>query len=453
MEGLVILNKKRIKEVLHLALPAVGEMILYMMIWVFDTMMVGQYGGQVAVSTVGLSSEILYTLLNIFIAYGVSVGTVSLISRRLGGNEKDFAEEYATLGLLLGGILSLILFLITFFASPIILKYAGAKSDVLKYGIMYMKIVSIGMFFHMLMNVLNSILRGGKNTKTPLLASVIINIINLFLDWVLIFGKLGFPEWGIRGAAIATAIAHISGFVFIATYVAKHSQIKPRLKYVNNFSFKRCKELIKLSMPSSFQEAAFSVIKLLGSVMIMNLGELSFAANQITTTIESVSFMPGNGFAVATTTLVGHKVGEKKYKEAKEYVKTSTTLGVLLMTLCGVMFLIFPKFLMSLFINKSEVDVISLGATCLMIAAVEQPFMGIHMILTGAFNGAGDTKTPFIISFISNWLIRLPLMIYFIHILKVSVIWVWWITGVQWIVQGVVMYIIYRRKFNFKMLG
>ena len=423
-------------------------MILYMMIWVFDTMMVGQYGGQVAVSTVGLSSEILYTLLNIFIAYGLSVGTVSLISRRLGASEVHIAEEYATFGLLLGIMLSFIISLTTFFGAPIILKYAGAKEDVLKYGIMYMKIVSVGMFFNMIMNVLNSILRGNKNTRMPLLASVIVNIINLFLDWVLIFGKLGFPEWGIKGAAIATAIAHFSGFAFIAIYTIKHSKVKPRFKYINNFSFSRLSELIRLSVPSSLQEAAFSVIRLLGSVMIMNLGQVSFAANQITTTIESVSFMPGNGFAVAATTLVGHKIGEKNYKEAKEYVKTSTILGVLLMTLCGIMFLVFPRFLISSFINKSEVDVINLGVNCLMIASIEQPAMGVYMVLSGAFNGAGDTKTPFIVSFISNWAIRLPLMIYFIHILKVSVIWVWWITGIQWIFQGIIMYIIYRKKFH-----
>ncbi len=433
---------------MHLALPAVGEMILYMMIWVLDTMMVGKYGGQVAVSTVGLSSEILYSLVNIFIAVGVSVGTVSLVSRKLGANEKNLAEEYATLGLLTGSILALLISSTTFIFAPTILAYAGAKNDVLKYGIIYMRITSLGIFFNMTMNVLNSILRGGKNTKIPLLASAIINVINLFLDWVLIFGKLGFPELGIKGAAIATAIAHFSGFIFISYYTLKHSSIKPRLKYIKNLSFSRCKDLIKLSIPSSLQEGAFSVIRLIGTIMVMHLGELAFAANQITTTIESISFMPGNGFAVATTTLVGHKIGEKNFKEAKEYTKTSTIIGTLLMLLCGVMFLVFPKFLISLFISKNEVDVINLGATCLMIASIEQPFMGVHMILSGALNGAGDTKTPFIVSFISNWFIRLPLMIYFIYILKLSVVWVWVITAIQWIFQGTVMYIVYRKKFH-----
>ena len=441
-------NRGIIKEVLSLALPAVGEMILYMMIWVLDTMMVGQYGGQVAVSTVGLSSEIMYTLSNIFIAYGISVGTVSLISRKLGANERHSAEEYATLGLLNGSILSFLICFNAFIFAPKILYYAGARSEILSQGIIYMKITSIGLFFNMLMNILNSILRGSKNTKIPLVASIIINIVNIFLDWALIFGKFGFPELGIKGAALATAISHISGFTFIVFYTIKFSEIKPRFKYIQNLKMSKLKRLLKLSIPSSLQEAAFNLTRLLGTVMIMYIGGVAFAANQITTTIESISFMPGSGFAIAATTLVGHKIGENKIHEAKHYAYVCTVLGTIIMMLCGLTFLLFPKFLISLFINKSETDVINLGTICLTIASLEQTPMAISMILGGSLKGAGDTKTPFIVSLISSWLIRLPLMIYFIYLLKASVTYVWWITSIQWIIDAIIMVILFKKRFN-----
>lgn len=441
-------NRKIIKEVLSLALPAVGEMILYMMIWVFDTMMVGQYGGQVAVGTVGLSSEIMYTLSNIFIAYGISVGTVSLVSRKLGANEKYSAEEYGTIGLINGFILSLLICFNAFIFAPKILYYAGARSETLSQGIIYMRITSIGLFFNMLMNILNSILRGSKNTKTPLIASAVVNIVNIFLDWTLIFGKFGFPELGIKGAAIATAIAHISGFIFIVIYTIKFSKIKPRFKYIQDLKVNKLKRLLKLSIPSSLQEAAFNLTRLLGTVMIMYLGGVAFAANQITTTIESISFMPGSGFAIAATTLVGHKIGENKIHEAKHYAYTCTILGTVVMVICGLMFLLFPKLLISLFINKSEVDVISLGTICLMIASIEQPAMAISMILGGSLKGVGDTKTPFIVSLISSWVIRLPLMIYFIYLLKSPVTYVWWITSIQWIIDAIIMVTLFRKRFN-----
>lgn len=443
-----MLKDENVKDVLNLALPAVGEMILYMMIWVFDTMMVGHYGGNIAVSTVGLSSEVLYTFSNVFIAVGVSIGIVSLVARKIGSKEIHLAEEYASIGFAAGALISLIISSTIFFFCGDILKIAGANNKVISSGIIFMKIASIGIFFNMLMNLLNATLRGYGNTKTPLLVSILVNIINLSLDWLLIFGHFGFPELGIKGAAIATATAQTFGFIFIFIYVIKKSPVKPRLKYIVNIDFTKLKHLLKLCIPSSLQQGAFDISRLVCVFMIMHLGNIAFASNQITTTIESVSFMPGWGFAVAATTLVGHKVGEKNFKKAREYAYTCMKLGSLVMAVCALLFLIFPNLLINLFINKSEQEVIQLGARCLMVSAFEQIPMAISMILGGAFKGLGDTKTPFIISLISSWVIRLPLMFYFVYELKTSVVTVWWITTIQWIFEGIVIFILFKRKFG-----
>ncbi|NMM61615.1 MATE family efflux transporter [Clostridium sp. P21] len=441
-------DRSTIKDVLDLAFPAVGEMILYMMIWVFDTMMVGQYGGNVAVSSVGLGSEILYTFSNIFIAMGLSVGITSLVARQIGAKNLDLAEEYLSIGFLLALIISVVIFLLTFFFCDNILKVAGATGEVIYTGKVFMKIASFGILFYMLMNVLNATLRGCKNTRTPLIASILVNIVNLSLDWLLIFGHYGFPALGVKGAAIATCSAQISGFLFILFYTIKKSKIKPKLKYITNLNLKRLKELLKLSIPASFQEAAFSTSRLLCVFMIMHLGNIAFAANQIVTTIESVSYMPGWGFAVAGTTLAGHKFGEKNFKRAKEYAYTCMILGTILMAFCAILYIIFPGFFINLFINSKEKDVIRLGTLCLMVAAAEQIPMAISMILGGALKGIGDTKTPFLISLVSSWVLRLPLMFYFVYILKVSVVYVWWITTIQWAFEGIVMAILFKRKFR-----
>ncbi|ABK61592.1 MATE efflux family protein [Clostridium novyi NT] len=438
-------NKKTIKDVLSLALPAVGEMILYMTISVLDTMMVGKYGGQDSVSAVGLSVEILYTFINIFIAVGISIGITSIVARRFGAKEFESAEEYASIGFFIGLIISLIISLLLFTKSSSILRIGGAKNNVILLGNTYMKIIALGSFFTMQTSMLNGVLRGYGNTKTPLIISLIINIINIPLDWVLIFGKLGFPELGVKGAAIATSIAQLSGFLFAVFYIITKSKIKLKFKYIINLNLTKLKALLVLAIPSSFQEAAFDVSRLLSTFMIMRLGETSFAANQITTTIESVSFMPGWGFGVAATTLIGHKIGEKNFKEAKNYAYTCTILGTIFMALCALMFLIAPNFLIKLFITEGEKQVIHLGSLCLMVAAIEQIPMGLSLILGGALKGMGDTKTPFIVSLISSWLIRLPLMFYFVYIAKTSVVYVWWITGIQWIIDGTIMFILFRK--------
>lgn len=443
-----MLNKRNIKDVLKLALPAVGEMTLYMMIWVLDTMMVGKYGGNTAVSTVGLSSEIMYTLTNIFIAVGMTVGITSLVARKMGANEVEFAEEYASLGFVSGIVMALIISIFAFTCSVPILSLAGATKDVIRYGSIFMKITSFGIFFNMLMSLLNGMLRGYGNTRIPLYASVIVNIINIILDWVLIFGRYGFPELGIVGSAIATTSAQTTGFLFILFYVIKKSRLKPRMKYIKNFEFNKLIELFKLSIPSSLQEAAFDISRLICVFFIMSLGTVAFASNQIATTIESLSFMPGWGFAVAATTLVGHKVGEKNYLKAREYAYVCTILGVISMSICSVLFLAFPNLLIHLFIKESEKEVIRLGGLCLMVASLEQPFMAVSMILGGAFKGHGDTKTPFIVSMISGWAIRLPLMFCFIYILKLSVVYVWVITAIQWAFDGMMVFMLFRKRYT-----
>lgn len=442
-----MLNKNTINDVIKLALPAVGEMILYMLIWVLDTMMVGKYGGKLTVTAVGLSSEIIYTFINILIVIGISVGATSLVARRVGAKRYEEAEEYATISLIVTIFISLTLSSIFFLFSKDILTLAKADKKVLLIGSRYMRICSIGIFFNMITSTLNGVLRGYGNTKTPLLASVIVNIINIGLDWLLIFGNLGLPELGVNGAAFATSIANISGFTFIVIYTYKKAKIKPRIKYIKQFRIKKLKELLALSIPSGLQEGAFSVGRLINAVMIMSLGSIAFSANQITTTIESLSFMPGWGFAVAATTLVGQKVGEKDYKKAREYANTSMFLGASIMAICGLLFLIFPNFLISLFIKESETEVIRLGALCVMIASVEQIPMAVSMIIGGSLKGAGDTKSPFMVSVISNWFIRLPLIYYFIFIKRVSVIYVWWITAVQWLFDALLVYIIFKKNF------
>lgn len=442
------INKEIINNVLKLALPAVGEMTLYMMIWVFDTMMVGRYGGNLAVSSVGLSSEILYTFSNILISSGISVGITSLVARRVGAKEYAIAEEYATLGFLASLFIS-ILFNVIFFLFPAyMLKAVGAEKQVVILGSVYMKIASIGIGFNMIMNALNAALRGFGNTKTPLLASIVINIINLSLDYILIFGKLGFPALGTMGAAIATTTAQFIGFLFIALYMYNVSSVKVRLKYIKDLDISMLKRLLNLSTPSSLQEGAFSISRLLSNFFIVSLGSIAFAANQITTAIESISFMPGWGFAIAATTLVGHKIGEKDYKGAKEYAYVSIFLATLVMTFCSMLFFLFPKALISLFITSTEQDVIKQGTLCLMIAAIEQPFIAISMVVGGVLKGAGDTKTPFRVSLFTSWIIRIPLMVTAIYILKLSVTYVWIITSIQWSIDGMLIFILFRRKYT-----
>lgn len=440
------LNKSTVKDVLKLSLPAVIEMLLYTMIWTVDTMLIGQYGGDIAVSTVGMSSEVIYTFTNILVAQSLSVGITSIVARRYGAKELDKANEYATLGFSLGFLVSMATTLFIFLFSKKLLVLAGAESSIIGLGTTYINIVCIGLPFNMLSSMLNAVNRSYGNTKTPMIVSIVMLVVNLSLDAILIFGLFGFPELGVKGAAIATTIANISGFIYSAIYTYKKSLIKIEFKYLMKFSGARIKNITALSVPAGMQEAAYSLARLFTSMMIMHLGTIAFAANQITLTLESISFMPGWGFAVAATTLVGNKVGEGDYKKAREYGRTAMILGIGVMCIFTLLFLLFPVQLIKMFIDSSNTEVISLGAACLMIAAAEQPAMALSMIVGGIFKGYGDTKTPFVIAFITSWFIRLPLVFIFIYLLGTSITVFWIICLIQWSVDGLLLYIFYVKK-------
>lgn len=436
---------KTIGEILKLALPAVGEMILYMMIWVFDTIMVGQHSGQLGVSAVGLSSEVIYTFFNILVSMGVSISVTSIVSRSLGAKNKKKANDISNIAVKIGIFLGIILSLIYFIFAEEILKIAGANSEVIFLGKKYLRVCSFGITFNMLTNIFNGIYRGCKNTKTPLYGAAIMNIVNISLDYILIFGKFGAPELGVKGAAIATVSGIICAFIFSLTQLKK----LPFLISLNaKIAKKDFKELIYLAIPSACQEGAFSINRLINVSIIMGLGSLAFAANQITITIESISFMPGWGFAIALTTLAGHGIGEKNLEKTKKYIYYSVSLSIITMGITALIFYLFPKELISLFIKNSENEVINLGAMCLTLAAIEQIPMAIAMVLEGAMKGMGDTKTPFKVVIFTNWVVRLPLIYYFLYLHRHPVTTFWKITALQWTLEAIIIFIVFERKWK-----
>ena len=441
------MNKKLLKNVVNISFPAIGETILYNIIAMFDIMLVGRYAGRQAIGAAGLSNEILLTFSNIFIYLGLAIAVTSLVARAIGSNNYALAEEYASISFTIGFIISFLIGYIFYKYTKEILIFAGAKGDVLSLGIEFMRICSIGIFFSMISSIFSSILRGYGDTSTPFLLASIVILINLTLDIGLIFGKFGLPSLGIIGAALAKTIAQFIGLIFMAYYMLFKCKIKLKIKYMFLINFKKLKDLIYFSIPCSLEEGAICISRLLSNFMIMHCSTTAYAANQIANTVESISIMPAVGLGVAATSLIGLEAGKNSKRTARSYTKICLQLGVTIMLICAAFFLIMPEILIKLFIKSSETEVISLSSTCLRIGALEQPFLAISLIATGAIKGSGNAKTPLIISVFASWCIRLPLIFYFIYILRLSVIHVWWITTLQWFFDAVATYMFVRKKF------
>ena len=439
------INWKIFREILYLAIPAVGEMTLYMMIWIFDTMMIGKYGGQLAVSSVGLSTEIIYSFFNIIIAVGISTALTSLVSRAIGSKDYKKAEIIANAGIKIAVVLAFIFFSLLFFIPDKILNLAGATKEMLPLATRYAKISSFSFFLLTLSSTTNGVFRGVKDTKTSLYVAGSINIVNLFLDYVLIFGNLGFPEWGITGAAVATVAGN---FIGILLQWSRLKKLPFKISFFSCVSKKDIWEIIRFAIPSGLQEANFSLSRLLGLTFILSLGTAAFAANQIGIAIEAISTMPGWGVAIACTALVGHSIGENNPNKSQEYTLYSTIIASIFMGILACFFFFIPKTLISFFINKQEIDVIRIGAMCLQVAAFEQIPIAIVTVLGSYFKGIGNPKIPFYVSFFTNWFLRLPIAFYLISILRLPVYIYWIITTFQWLLESIILYYLYRKNIN-----
>jgi putative MATE family efflux protein len=426
-------------DVLRLALPAVFEQVLVMLVFTLDTVMVGRYGGSQALAAIGVSAEMVATVSNIFVGMGISIATTSLVARAFGAGRLKRAEEYATLGILAAAASAFIIAVLVFLFAGSAVRAAGAEASVSLIASGYLRIVAVAIFFSMVLSSVNAVLRGYGNTKVPFVASAITTVTNLILDYGLIFGYLGMPELGVQGAAIATVIAQALGLTFSTAYMLKRSKVKPGLSHIQTLDIQRLKSFFRLSVPASMQEGSISLVRLIGQFMIIGLGTKALAANTMATMIESISFMPGWGFALAASALVGLKVGEGDHEGARAYAYTSVIMGSAVMGVISLLFLVFPQQLISMFVTGGEEEVVRLGALCLSIGAFEQPTMGASMISAGVLRGMGDTKTPFKVSFLTSWFIRMPLTIILIFFLKTPVWMVWVITAIYWLADSILL--------------
>lgn len=432
--------RKSLSDIVNISIPAILEVVVYSVISMIDVMFIGKFGGSKAVSAIGLANEVWNTFVNVFIVFGISIAITSFVARTSGAKNQEESDEYSRAGMFIGTIVSLIITYILFTFSSSILKMGGQKGSVLILGTEYMRVSVFGIFFNMINSLLSSIFRGYGDTYTPFVCSCILFLLNVILDYIFI------RSIGVIGVAIAKDAAYIGEFILIVLFTVRRGLFKINIR--KTYILKRIKNIVRLSIPASLEEGAFSVSRLLSSFILMEAGTISYAANQIANTIESISFMPIVGLGIATTTLVGTKIGQGKIKLAEKYSRICALAGVGIMFLFSILFFCIPTILVGYFVDAKECALIASSSMCLKIGAIEQPFFAVSIVFASALKGAGNTKDPFYISLFTSWAIRIPLIYYFISLKKCAVTTVWWITGFQWGIDALITYMVFCKNFK-----
>lgn len=428
------------KDILGLAWPVVVDNFLHTLTYTMDMIMVGQLGA-VSLASVGLGGQVVFLFQSVMIA--VTAGTVAMVARSIGEKDKEKARKVLEQSLVSGAFAALVL-------TPFLSYYAGdfirvyrVDQDVLFLASQYLGIAVLSTAFIFICLASAQALRGAGDTKTPLAISSIINGCNVLLNYVLIFGKLGVPPLGVRGAALGTMSAYVVGaFLYVLLLWKKNLRLYVSFK---NFSpdFSLIKKVLNIGTPAALEQLVIQLGLLVYMVIITSFGTESIAAHQIGIRIQSFAFMPGLGFSIAATALVGQNLGAKRPKDAEKSGWEACKLAILLMAGIAVFVLLFARGIAEIFVN--EENVIDKAVIFIRILALGLPGIAIHFTIGGALRGAGDTKWPLYASAAGIYGFRIPLALFLGFTTELGVIGAWIAMIVEYSVRSFFVLLRFKR--------
>jgi len=393
------IDKAKHKKILGISLPAAFNSLLDMLQVITDLIMVGTISAfAVAAVGVGLQSLMLvFAVLTLF-----QVGTSALISRFKGAGKMNQASLALSTLWQFAFVLSLVVVPVWYFGSSWLYVWFGVAPEVLELGSAYVQVLTFMMPFIFMKLVFITALHATGDTKTPLYVKLVSIVLNVGLNYLLIFGHFGFPELEVVGAAIATVVVNmLELFVYVLLYVRGKTPFKPMVRFSKNL-FHRA---LKVGLPASFERSLTMGSFMLFTAVIAHYGTEVLAGYQIGLRVEGIAFMPGIGFTIAAMALMGQGLGAKKPEQSREDVMLVMKYAMGLMFFLSFFMIFTPQMLVSPF--TSDMQVIKEASLYLQIVGLSQIPLAISFVLAGALRGAGDSKRTLRISLTSLWLVRI----------------------------------------------
>lgn len=395
-------SQEAYKKTFRLAWPSMTESVLVCLTGAVDTMMVGSISPQ-AISAVGITNQPKFILLALI--FSLNVGITAVVARRKGEGNQDGANRCFKQTLIISTILAVLLFLLGNLIAEPLLRFAGAKNDIIGDAVLYFRIIMVGIFFNSIGLAINAAQRGVGNTRISMTTNLTANIVNVIFNYFLINGIWIFPKWGVAGAAVATALGN-----FVAFLMAVWSVI-PKRRYISLFSKAKWRfdkltvqSVTKVSLSACAEQVAMRIGFFLYAKIVADLGTIPFATHQVCMSIMSISFGFGDGFGVASATLVGQSLGAKRPDEARMYGSICQRMALIVSTVLFVLFIVCRRQIVGLF--TTDATIIEQGAVLMIIMAFTTHAQTSQVIITGALRGAGDAMHVAITSLLSIAIIR-----------------------------------------------
>ncbi|WP_417360872.1 MATE family efflux transporter [Galbibacter sp.] len=402
---------------LKLAFPVILGMLGHTFVAFADNVMVGQLG-TTELAAVSLGNSFVFVAMSLGI--GFSTAITPLVAEADGAQDIEAGRSSFKHGLILCTLFGLILFGLLILAKP--LMYAMDQPiDVVDMAMPYLDLVAFSLVPLVVFQAMKQFSDGLSQTKYPMYAAVVSNVVNIGLNYVLIYGKFGFPELGIIGAAIGTLVSRFAMVAYLWLLLYSNKKIKP---YLVNFKWRTIdksmiKKVASLGLPSSlqmfFEAAIFTSAVWLSGV----LGTNPQAANQIALNLSSMTYMVGVGLSVAAMIRVGNQKGLKSYKELRRIAISVFCLTFLIEVVFALCLIIFRHWLPTVYLDQNDLtnladnnEVIMIASQLLFIAAVFQISDGLQIAFLGALRGLQDVKIPTAITFVAYWIVGFPISYY-----------------------------------------
>ena len=393
------IDTKKHKKILSIAIPAALNSLLSMLQVITDLIMVGSISAY-AVAAVGLGLQSLMLIFAVLTL--LHVGTSALLSRFMGaGNIKRASLGLSSL-LRFAFYISIPATLVWYFFTPKLYTWFGTAAEVTALGTSYVQMLTFMVPIIFVKLVFETSFSSAKDTTTPFLIKFISILINIFLNWVLIFGNLGAPALGVEGAAIATVIVNILEFlVYMVLYTTNKMPYKPMWKYSKTL----INRVLKVGVPASIERSLTFGSFMLFTMIITNFGTSTLAGYQIGLRVEGIAFMPGIGFTIAAMALMGQGLGAKNPDQSYEDVMLVLKYTVSFMFFLGFFMIFIPEKIVWIFTDDKET--IKEASLYLKIVGLSQIPLAVSFVLSGALRGAGDSKRTLKINLTSLWLVRI----------------------------------------------
>lgn len=408
------------KKILELALPVFFGMISQTLVHVTDALMIGKLG-PLAMAATGLGGTAFFTY--IILLMNGSVGVQIVTSRRIGEKLDVEVGKLITTSLVFSvlGCIGFTLFSVWF--SPFFIDFLSTDPGIRSDSLIYLKYRNYGIPFFFLSFVIRGFLDGLGLTYVGMLSSIVTLLANVFLNWVLIFGNLGFPNMGISGAAIASSLAGGAGMLVLVGYLF-HPKVFPYFKIPGvKLEWKILGYVLRIGAPAAIDGLLTHTSFLLFNKLSDQVGPYSLAANNIIFAVMSLSFMPGFAFGIAATTLVGNSLGAKKPKLAEVSTYRSALFSGLLMGFMGFLFILFAREIIESF--NSDPLLYKETFAALIVVSLVQVGDAYHMVMSSALRSAGLVFWVMIGYLVISYLIMLPMAYYFGIILGYGTLGLW----------------------------